>query len=256
MPTLKEVVPQDLHDREYLKPLLGLEQTPETFAQVFKKLDGAESLLGKRPAIPGKDAKDEDFDKFFEQFRPEKPEDYVIPISEGATADQGFLKAVRQAFHAGKISRVQASGFLKAMTEHGAAVQKAAQEAQKKKDLEFDALAKAALGEQNKPVMERVKKLIKENAPAAVQDQLERLDDKNLVLMAGVIDSIIKKYVPEDKLNGKGPDGSGGSGAKDKREEAKKLMASKAYTNWQDPEHESTVAKVNELYKEIAAAGA
>ncbi len=72
--------------------------------------------------------------------------------------------------------------------------------------------------------------------------------------MAGVIDAIMQKYVPADKLNGKGPSGSGG-GAGDlesKRKEMRTLMADKSYENWQSPEHEATVAKVKALAKEMA----
>ena len=254
----REFVPQEFHDRGYLKDLLDKPWGKDTATEVFKKLDGAESLLGKRPVVPTKDSKPEELEKFFSQYRPEKPEEYEFPMKpEELKTHELFVKNVREALHGANVSKVQAQKFMARMTEYGLESQKAAQAAQARKDAEFDALAKAGLGDKNKDVMARVNKAIREHAPAAFKDQIDRLDDKNLVLMAGVIDAIMQKYVPEDKLKAK-PDSSSANGAGDikaKREEAKTLMGSKAYTNWQDPQHEATVAKVSALYKEIAAAG-
>lgn len=260
MAKLAEVIPEDLRSREYMKPFLELEQGPEAFSQVFKKLDGAESLLGKRPAIPAKDAKPEELEKFFSQWTPEKAEEYEIPLTEGAPKpNEDYLKAVRNAFHAGKLSKNQAQTVLKVMNEFGLTQQKAQQSVVAKKNLEFDTLAKTMLGEKNKEVMERVRKALNEFAPSAAKANLDKITDDNLVVMAAVIDGVMKKYVPEDQLKGMGKASSGsigsGAGAKEKRAEAMKLMESKAYTSWQDPEHEATVAKVKAIYQELQAAG-
>lgn len=256
----REFVPQELHDKEYIKPWLDKPWSKELGAEVFKKLEGAESLIGKRPAIPDhKTAKPEDMEKFFGQFAEEKPEGYEIPLEKDAKTDPNFIKAVQTAFHAGKINKVQAQGFLKVINEYGVKAREAQVAAQKKIDLEFDTLAKTMLGAENKPTMERVKGLIAEHAPSTAKAAVAKLDDNNLLIMAAVIDAIHKKYAPEDDLQTKGGGGAGGTGkgtVQEKRDEAKKLMSTKAYSNWQDAEHESTVAKVNELYKEIAAAGA
>ena len=78
--------------------------------------------------------------------------------------------------------------------------------------------------------------------------------------MASIINAIHTKYAPEDDLSGGGQGGAGSGanagGPKEKRARAMELMKSKAYTNWQDPQHEATVAEVNSIYKEVAAAGA
>ena len=165
---------------------------------------------------------------------------------------------MKPAFHAGKLSKVQAQNFLKTMNEYGTEVRKVVAAAQAKKDQEFDALAKTMLGEQNKPTMERVRKLIGEHAPAAAKGLLDKLDDNHLVLMAAVIDAIHKKYAPEDDLRGSGKGGAGSGsagGPKEKRVRAMELMKSKAYIDPFHAEHELTVAEVNSIYKEVAAAG-
>lgn len=253
----REFVPPELHDRPYLKDYLDKPWDKTVGAEFFKKLDGAESLIGKRPAIPDpKTAKPEELDKFFEQFRPEKAEDYEVPGAGDEKVDQGFIKAVRAGLHAGKISKVQATGLLKAIAEYGAEVRKTQAGEQQRKAAEFDALAKSVLGEQNKTIMENTRKLIKELAPAAAQFSLDKLDDNQLVVMASIIQSIHKKYAPEDdSLTGKpGSAGSGGGqgGIEEKRTEMRTIMASKAYTNWQDAGHEAALKRVQTLAQEMA----
>ncbi len=254
----REFVPQEFHDRPYLKDLLDKPWDKERGAEVFKKLDGAETLIGKRPAIPDpKTAKPEDLDKFFEQFRPEKAEDYEIKLDENDKADEGFLKAVRTAFHAGKINKVQAQGFLKTMDEYGRGQRAEAAKKQAASDAAFDVLAKTMLGQENKPTMERVKKLIAANAPAVAKAAVAKLDDNNLLIMAAVIDSIYKKYASEDDLKTKdGGGGSGQSSVAEKREKAMALQAEIAKMKPMDPGLDKKQAEVNALFKEIAEASA
>ncbi len=253
----REFVPQELHDRAYLKDYLDKPWDKTVGAEFFKKLDGAESLIGKRPAIPARDAKPEELEKFFEQFRPDKADDYEIPLDKDAKPSDDFLKAVRTAFHEGKISKVQATKFLATMDAFGREQRKVLAQESARKAQEFDTLAKTMLGEQNKAVMERVRGLIKQYAPAAAAINLDKITDEQVVVMGSIIDAIHKKYAPEDDLGGKGKGGNGNEGtggtAAEKRQEMRTLMATKAYSNWQDPAHESTNAKVKQLAQEIAA---
>lgn len=253
----REYVPLELQDKPWVKDFLDKPWDKIVGGEFFKKLDGAESLIGKRPAIPDiKTAKPEELEKFFEQFRPEKPEEYEIPGAKDEKVDQGFIKAVQQGLHDGKISKVQSTKLLKAITEYGATRNKETAAAAAKKALEFDTLAKTMLGEQNKAVMERVKNLLKQYAPPVAQDALGKLTDEQVVVMGSIIEAIFKKYAPEDELNGKPGSENSGSGqasVEEKRAEMRKLMATKAASNWQDPEHTSTDAKVKQLAKEIAA---
>ena len=256
----REFVPQEFQDREYIKPWLDKPWDKAMGAEIFKKLDGAESLIGKRPAIPDvKTAKPEEMEKFFEQFRPEKAEDYEIPLDKDAKPNDAFLKAVRSAFHEGKISKVQAGKFLATMDNFGREQRKVIAQEQAKKDQEFDTLAKTMLGEENKPTMERVKKLISEHAPSVAKASIAKLDDNNLLIMAAVIDAIHKKYAPEDDLGGKGGKGGSGNGGAgttaEKRERARALILEVSKLKPMDPSIASKQATINALYEEIAAAG-
>jgi hypothetical protein len=253
----REYVPQELHESAFIKPWLDKPWDKTVGAEFFKKLDGAESLIGKRLAIPDhKTATPEEMEKFFEQFRPDKADDYEIPLDKDAKPSDDFLKAVRAAFHAGKISKVQASGFLKTMDEFGREQRKALGQENARKAQEFDTLAKTMLGEQNKAVMERVRGLIKQYAPSAAAQNLDKITDEQVVVMGSIIDAIHKKYATEDDLNGgtgSTGGGTGGTTAAEKRREMRTLMGTKPYANWQDPAHASTNATVKQLAKEIAA---
>lgn len=253
----REFVPEDLRDRPYLKDLLDKPWDKESAGALFKKLDGAESLIGKRPAIPDpKTATPEDLDKFFAQFAEDKPEGYEVPLEKDSKVSPDFVKAVQAAFKAGKVNKVQAAGFLKVINEYGVQAQKAQAAVQAKADAEFDVLAKTMLGQENKPTMERVKKLIGEHAPSVAKASIAKLDDNNLLIMAAVIDAIHKKYATEDdlkKLN-EGGGGKGGSSVQEKRQKAAALQAEILKMKPMDPAIDAKQAEVNALFKEIAAA--
>lgn len=253
----REFVPQELLDKPYLKDLLDKPWDKESAGALFKKLDGAESLIGKRPAIPDpKTAKPEELDKFFDQFAEEKPESYEVPLEKDSKVSPDFVKAVQAAFKAGKVNKVQAAGFLKVINEYGINAQKAQAAVQAKADAEFDTLAKTMLGQENKPTMERVKKLIADHAPSVAKASIAKLDDNNLLIMAAVIDSIHKKYASEDdlkKLN-EGGGGSAGGTIQEKRDKARALIAEIDKMKPMDPNRDKKQAEVNALYAEIGKA--
>ena len=90
-----------------------------------------------------------------------------------------------------------------------------------------------------------------------VKANIDKITDDNLVLMAAVIDSVVRKYVSEDDLKGKGNGkngaggGNGADDAKTKRAQAMELMKTKAYTDAFDPKHDDTVKQVNAIYAEL-----
>ena len=255
----REFVPQEYHGEEYVKPWLDKPWDKALGAEVFKKLVNAEQLIGKRPAIPDpKTAKPEELEKFFESYRPEKADDYEIPLTDGRPApDADFIKAIRTAFHEGRISKGQASKFLAKMTEFQVGLEKKVAQEQARKAQEFDALAKTMLGDKNKEKMERVRAVIKDLAPQGAKLNLDKIDDPHVVVMAAVIDAVLSKYVPAADLAGLGkPPAGGGAGDKNtiqaKNSEMQTLMKSDAYKKWDHTDHDATLARIRALAGEIA----
>lgn len=249
---LKDYTPEDLRDKPYLKDFLDKPVDKDTIGALMKKLDGAETLIGKRTSgIPAADAKDEEWDTFLSKLRPAKAEEYEIKAKEGVTPDESFLAAVRASFLEGNISKRQAAKFMAKfgaeMEGYSAKREEGLKVEQAKKDAAFQTLAQAALGVENKVVMERVKATLKEHCPPAMKGYLEKLTDENLVIMAAAIDAVQRKYMSEDELNPKS-NGNAGGNEKSVSEQGRELMASKAYTDAWHPEHDKVVAQVNALY--------
>jgi hypothetical protein len=256
MPLLKEVIPAEIQDKPWAKDFLTMEQTPESFAKVFTKLDGAEALIGKRPSVPTKESKPEDWDAFFNTLRPEKSDEYEFKLGEQAKNDDPLLKDLREAFHAGALNKRQAEKFMGAflpkLEARVQADQKKAQELRAKQDAEFETLVKTGLGEKSKEIMARVNGALKELAPAALKPHIDKLDNNSLVIMAGVIDAVMKKYMPEDELKRRTTDtGSDDNSAAGRREKGRLLMASEAYKDPWHPEHEKIKAQVAAIYEEF-----
>jgi hypothetical protein len=250
----KTLIPADLHDRAYLKSWLDKPWSPELAAEVFKKLDGAEALVGKKTLIPGADAKDEEVESFFSKLRAEKPEDYEVSLAQvngdKGAADEEFTKALRQAFHGAGVDKRQAAKFQTLLKPVFEARAKAAADHQAKLDAEFDTLTKAAFGGERDKVLARVTPVLKEHAPDAVKSHIDKLDNNALVLLTAVVDGLLKKYAPGEDTHNK--DGGGEAQKESLREEARKLLADPAFKDFQNPNHEKVRTRVEEIYAQLA----
>lgn len=251
----KEFVPADYHDRGYLKDLLDKPQGAETTAELFKRLDGAQKLIGQRPAgIPGNDAKPEEVEAFLSKLRPEKAEAYDLKVLDNAK-DEALVATLREAFHHAGSSETQARRFLEKFIPAFAERSKTAVAEKQAQDEAFNALVQKTFGDDNAKVLARVKGAMDELAPADLKPHLGKLSNENLAIMAGVIDAVLKKYGAEDKVV---PGGNGGSGASGDTEamraEMSALIAKPEYRDEFAPGHAAARAKVAELAQKIAAA--
>lgn len=243
----KTFVPADLHDREWAKPFLEKPWNAETGAEVFKKLEGSQALLGKKLGIPAADAKDDEITKFHEALRPAKADDYEIAFGENP--DKDFIKTFREAaFEAGASKRTA-----KVLTDKlmpffkGRAEAHAAEMA--KMETEYATFAKDAMGEGWDKRQGRVMAAIKELAPEGAKKFIDKLNNNDMALMVATIDSVLKKYAKEDDFVA--PPGGGGGG-QDKEAlvtELKTLYANPAYKDFTKPDS----AKVRKRVEEILA---
>lgn len=257
----KDFIPQDLHGAGYLKDILDQPWNKDTAAKVFKKLDNAESLIGKRPAIPGKDSTDADWDTFFKTLRPERADEYEIPLPEGVKLDErgtAYTKALKEAMLEAGLNKRQAQKFITKMQAYGAQDQKdlaAKMDAAKKKDAaDFEIAAKAALGDKREEAIARAKAAMDELAPAAFKPRIAKLSNEDLLTMAGTINAIMEKYVPADKLNAK-PAGSGQTTQDEETTldtEAKTIQVSPIYKDQFHTEHQKARDRLKAIFLRIA----
>ena len=248
---VKEIVPQEFREKAlggYLKDLADKPWNAESQTEVFKKLHNLESVVGKKTVgIPEGD-KDEEWNPFLEKLRAAKPDGYEIKVRQGEKVDEEFAKDLREAFYGSGIHPKQAAKFQDTMLASLAKRQEKAREAQKKLDTDFESVSKTALGDGNKEVMVRVKKALEEFTPASLKAHLPKLDNNSLVILAGVVDALQRKYMSEDELKPSGTVAT--SGDPSAREKAKALMATPEFTNQFHPKHAATVAEVERLYQE------
>lgn len=244
------VIPEAYKDKPYLKDVKGMED-------ILKKLDGAEKLLGQRPAgVPDENANQEEWDKFYKVLgRPESAEEYEFKYEDGMDKpDPEFEKGLKEVLHKAGLSKKQVNVLQPAFDAFIKDVSSKRQDPAFS-DEGFDRLAAQVFGDKKDTVLAEVKSIISDNLPKVegFDKYLEKLDNNNLIVMASVLKNVKDKYISEDQFK---QGGTGGFNTSEGlRAQAKVLLASEAYRNPMHPEHDATDAKVRELYKQIAAVG-
>ncbi len=246
----KTIIPAEFHDRPYLKDWLDKPVTPEFHAEVFKKLDGAEALIGKKTLIPGADAKPEEWDQFLAKLRPEKAEEYDYKFGE--KADPDFVKTFREAAHAAGMSKVQVQKQLEKLAPFFMGRDKAKADEQAANDAKFNDMVKAAVGPEYEQKLAIVQAALREYAPASTKEFIGKLDPAALTLVVGAVHGILAKYASEDDLAGLGKSKTGANGGAVTKEtliaEAQAIYANPAWKNFQHPDHAKLVARNDEIF--------
>lgn len=250
IPLLRTVVPTEFHDRAYLKELLDKPHNNETLSEVFKKLDGAQVLIGKKRGIPGEDATDEERTAFYGDLGLKDAASYEIQLGEASGKDEKFIEVIRKAMFDGKLSKAQAKGFQDSLRPALEERQAAAVESGKALEVKFEKLVEEGMGKDNEAAMARAQEAMKAFTPKAYQPYIQNLPNEQLVVLAAVIDAVLQKYVPEDQLKHMSDGGGSGSGSKEEMlAEARRLMGTKEYRDGMHIKHEETVKKVRDLFE-------
>ena len=254
-PLFETIIPAEFKDKTYLADLKTLPQGPEAYTALFKKLDGAQTLIGKKTGIPAADAPAEEIEKFYGGLRPAKVEDYELPApKEGQTVDPDFIKAARQMFFDAGMSKTQVSKLIPAFDKY-IAEKSAPQIAEAQKlDKEFAELSSKTFGAENAKVLERSKELLKTLCPPTMAPFLTRLPNESLVLFAGVMEAVRAKFMKEDTIDG----GGGGGTTPDVnalKEEMHKIIASPAWKDYKDSGHDTAKARVSAIAAALSKVG-
>lgn len=250
------VVPKEFHDRPYLKDILGMPVGPEAYNEVFKKLDGAEKLVGKKIGIPDSaTASKEDWDQFYAKLRPETPDAYEFKVEAGAPApDENFVKGVKSIFHKAGLTKHQAAVLQADFNAMAKAQSAEQQKAAAALDQQFEELTAKTFGAENAEVLAKTKEMINTFTPENLKPYVAKLPNESLVVLAGILNGVRTKYMKEDNLNNAGgkPAGTDPMAA---REEARKLMALPEYKDAFHPKHNEVVAKINAVYAALPKEG-
>lgn len=248
-PTFETIIPQEFKDRPYLNDLKSMPVGADGYNALFKKLDGAQTLIGKKTGVPAADAPAEEWEKFHATLRPAKADDYELKSDDPEAA-----KAIKGIFHEAGLTKSQAAKLAAKFDAYVSEKTAPQREAEAKLDKEFEEMTKAAFGPENAKVLERSKELLTALTPDTMKPFLNRLPNESLVLLAGVMESVRAKYMKEDNINGSGAGAGGATDVSTLRDDAQKLQSSPAWKDVFHKDHAATVAKVNEIYTQIARA--
>lgn len=250
-------IPDTYKDRGWVEKI----KSPD---DLWKTLDNAQSLLGKRPAgIPAADAPQEEWDRFYQVARPESPDKYTLSDIEGIP--EGFdIAPIKQqaadlAYKAG-LTPKQANDlwneYMK--TELGAAEKnKKELDAQREKgDAEFESLMTKLHGDKYAEVQQTALDMVNQYIPADLVPATKELADNPRALaalvtaMKGAHDEIAKlkaEYGAEGSLT-RGAQ-SPTANIEDTRKELAQLRTSAAAKDFLSPDHKKTMERVSELSK-------
>lgn len=245
MPAPAFSVPDEFKEKPYMKDI----DSPE---KLYKAFDGLQTKLGERPAgIPGENATDEERLKFNTSFGvPESFEKYSrVELPEGAERNNELDAKLMGIVHKAGISdaqfKIMEPGFNEIMGE----LAKQKQDGTAANDVEFDKLAGEVFKDNRDAALAASNKLLAAHVPEQFKADLATLPNRSLLIMAGVLDSIRQKYISEDTPPG-GPSGNlPPTTNAEISAEARRLMATKEYTDPFHANHKEMVQKVNDLYK-------
>lgn len=237
------VVPEVYRDKPWAKGI----DAPE---KLWTMLDGAQTLIGKRPAgVPAADAKPEEWNAFYDALgRPKTAAEYQF---DGADkADPKFTPKIQEAFHKHGLSAAQAKGVY---GDINAALQEFAKErglADATQNTDFDALATKTFGAEKEKVLATGRALITKYASPQFAPLVAALPNEQLIVMASVLQGIHKDYIKEDVII---PGGQGGGAQTEDqiRAEARAIMMLPEYKNEFHPQHAATIEKLNAVYAKL-----
>ena len=237
-------IPTEFRDRPYLKDVADM-------PSLLKKLDGAQQLIGKRPAgIPDDKAAPEDWAKFFKYLgRPDVPDEYELKGPNDVKMPPEMEKNIRALFHKTGMTKKQASavfsGYMDLLAGDKAAV------AKQKADTEasFDKLTKETFGADQDKALERARSMINKYAPN-FRGHLDKASNEVLVALAATIQGIHRDYIKEDGLSTNVSSGFGDNEST-LRSEARVIMASPEFQSKMHPGHAQAAQKLKDIYARV-----
>ncbi len=247
-------VPDTYKDRGWVEKI----KSPD---DLWKTLDNAQSLLGKRPAgIPAADAAPEEWDKFYEAAgRPASADKYTLPDIEGIPDGvdiSGTKNDFMQIMHKSGVTQKQAENIWKEYIglELGAYAKDGETKAEQKKalDAEFDKITQEHLGGDFESASKLTIEMAGKFVPEALRGSFADLDPKPLagiaLLVKGMnseIERIKKEYGVEGKITS--GDQAAGVDIMTSRQELARLRTSQEARDFLNPKHKETMARIEEL---------
>lgn len=258
-------VPDTYKDKAYAK---GIDSPDKLWAM----LDGAQELIGKRPAgIPAADAPQAEWDKFYEATgRPKVATEYQFDYGKNADGtaktapDLKWESSVKEMMFKHGITAKQAVALQKDFDGLIANTVKEKNLQVQQDNQNFDQVSTELFGVDRDKVLANGKALLTEHVKdPRIQVALSKLPNEALMVLASALKSISDKFIksPGAPSNVPGAPGSGGAGStgggkESMMAEARRLMTTPEYSNSMHPDNAKTLAKINQLYIDANKLGA
>jgi hypothetical protein len=246
-------VPEEYKARGWVEKI----KTPD---DLWKTLDNAQSLLGKKPVgLPAADAPDEEWNKYYNIARPESADKYTFSdvegLPEGANLDEAKKLAQQLMFDAG-LPQKQADQLWKAYIKSETDAAKRNEQTLNQK---FDEQLKAQFGDKATVAQGIAEDMIVKHVPESVRASLQKAANNpdalvGIIAMANSLHDEINKIRKEYGAEGKLPDGSRGVSninTADMYREVATLRMSREASDPLDPKYKETNAKIKDISRKL-----
>ena len=217
----------------------------------FTKLDGAETLIGKkRTIIPDDTSTPDDIAAFNRDVLkvPDNADDYE-PVNTDEGADNAFFDAMKPVFKKIGLSKDKAKllatdvlPILEKITGKKLADDTA-------NNAEFDTITANVFGDTKVQDLAQAKVLMTAHTPECFKDHVAQLDNKTLTVVASVLKGVRAKYMAEDGSALLG-DAAVSTGADAVRKQAKEQIAIAQNPESTAEQKETAGKKARELYEQ------
>lgn len=252
------VVPDAYKDRPYVKGI----DSPD---KLWVMLDGAQDLIGKRPAgIPAPDAAQAEWDKFYEATgRPKTAAEYKFDYGKNADGtDKGapdvkWEASIKDMMYKHGLTSKQAVSLQKDFDGIVANVLKEKNIQVAQENADFTKISTEMFGAERDNVLANGKALLTEHVkdPRLVA-AMAKLPNDALMVLAATMKSFSDKYIKSPGAPGTPPGapgtGAGGGGKAEMMAEARRLMTTPEYSNSMHPDNTKVLQRVNQLYIDAA----
>lgn len=248
-------IPDSYKDRGWVEKI----KSPD---DLWKTLDNAQSLIGKRPAgIPSNDASDEDWNQFYKAMgRPDEAKyDFKDPdgLPEGFDTSS-YKEQAAQILHKAGLNTKQADKvyqeYLKLELESAGKQGEQSTEQQKALDEQYESLTKEHFGDEAEKYESLFKEDFVKHVPQSLKETVGKLVDMPDVLTAlmaytkgkqAEIDRVKSEYGQEGNLSS-GSQTSNQS-IDETRKELATLRTSQSAKDFTHPDNKQTMVRVQEL---------
>ena len=243
-------VPTEFAEKGWAKDLTS-------YDDVYKKLDGAQTLIGQK-AVPDDKSTPEDWDTHYKSLgRPDKSETYTFN-REGFSKEfqeaqnDEYDNAVKGILHKAGVNQRQVNIIQPEFEKLAEAIQTTDITKKAEADKAFDELTEKTFGTNKDQILADTSQLLKDLTPEGFKDKIASLDNETLVILSGVLNNVKTKYINEDGSGGGEGGNLGGETVETLREKARGIMQTDEYRNSFNSSSGDKRKEVAAIYEKIS----